>query len=168
MASLTGNMTSAASALSASSAIDEASRKKAQALQQRLREGASAADGLNARQAMKQKEIDQKAKEFESVFLAEMFRPITDNLSAPEPFSGGFGEKMVQGLLLDEYAKAISDTGGIGIARHVKAEMIKIQGGQQDEARAALPGMEPIGKIARAGEPVEELSYKQPEPASQE
>jgi Rod binding domain-containing protein len=49
------------------------------------------------------------------------------NLSAEKPFSGGSGEDMWRSLQVDEFGKAISRKGGIGIADNIFREMLKLQ-----------------------------------------
>ncbi len=71
--------------------------------------------------------IEQAAKEFEQVFLAQMLQPMFEGTELPEPFGGGFSEEMYRSLLLDEYAKIMAQSGGVGIADHVKRELIAMQ-----------------------------------------
>ena len=86
-------------------------------------------------QEMKQKaetvenyaQIEKAAQEFESVFLAEMLKPMFSPLKPDPLFGGGKGEEVFQGFMIQEYGKMMSDRGGIGLAEHVKAEMIRIQ-----------------------------------------
>ena len=79
--------------------------------------------------------IEESAQEFEAVFLAEMMKPMFAEVNEPDPlFGGGHGEKVFNGFMVQEYGKLMADQGGIGIAEHVKAELIKIQE-HQKEAR---------------------------------
>ncbi|MBV6657918.1 MAG: rod-binding protein [Devosiaceae bacterium] len=71
--------------------------------------------------------IDQAAEEFEAVMLTAMLKPMFEGIETPEPFGGGSGERMWQGLLVEQYAAEIAATGGIGIADAVRAELIRIQ-----------------------------------------
>ncbi|MBI1275723.1 hypothetical protein GC177_07100 [bacterium] len=170
-----GNFTfgiSPGSPVGAITAIDEASRKKAQMLQQQMRGNAEVANSAaHKRNDMKLKQIEDKSKEFESVFLSEMLKPMTENLENPAPFNGGFGEKMVQSLLLDEYAKSMTNAGGIGVAADVKRQMLAMQGMDQDSVQAKLPGMEPLYAIPRVSDSAMKPSapsYSTPQPAEQE
>lgn len=72
-------------------------------------------------------EIDKAAKEFESVYLAEMLRPMVKEIKLPKPYGGGHAEEMYQSLMVDEYAKAIAKAGGIGVADHIKHQLIQLQ-----------------------------------------
>lgn len=71
--------------------------------------------------------IKKTAQEFEAVFIAEMLRPMFENIEAAEPFGGGNGEKIYRDMQVDEYGKAISKSGGIGLADSIMREMIKMQ-----------------------------------------
>ena len=72
-------------------------------------------------------EIRKVAEDFEAVFLSQMLKPMFANLSAEKPFSGGSGEDMWRSLQVDEFGKAISRKGGIGIADNIFREMLKLQ-----------------------------------------
>ena len=41
--------------------------------------------------------------------------------------SGGHGEEVFRSMLLQEYGKTIAQSGSLGIANHVKQEMLKLQ-----------------------------------------
>lgn len=67
------------------------------------------------------------AVEFEAVFLAQMLRPMFDGVATDGPFGGGQAEAINRDMLVDEYAKALAQGGGIGLADSVLAEMLKMQ-----------------------------------------
>jgi Rod binding domain-containing protein len=71
--------------------------------------------------------VNAAAEEFEAVMLTAMLKPIFEGVEISEPFGGGEGEKMWQGLLVEEYAKEMAASGGIGIADQVRAELLRIQ-----------------------------------------
>jgi Rod binding domain-containing protein len=81
---------------------------------------------LKAR-AMSETEIEKVAKEFESVFVAQMLAPMFESVEVDETFGGGTGEEMYRSLMVEEYGKLIAKTGGIGIADQVKAELLRLQ-----------------------------------------
>lgn len=65
------------------------------------------------------------AQDFESVFLAEILRGMSQGLAGSGASAGGddpFGS-----MLQDEYAKVIARRGGIGIADAVLREMMRAQ-----------------------------------------
>lgn len=65
--------------------------------------------------------------EFEEMFLAQMLQPIFDALPTDGMFGGGTGERMFRSFQVNEYAKAITKTGGIGIADSVARHIITMQ-----------------------------------------
>ena len=71
--------------------------------------------------------IEEAAHEFEAMFITEMLRPMFENIKPDPMFGGGKGEEVFQGMMLEQYGKTMADSGGIGIAKYVKAEMIRIQ-----------------------------------------
>ena len=75
--------------------------------------------------------IRKTAKEFESMYLAQMLRPMFEGIEAEAPFGGGQAENMWRSLQIDEYGKAISEAGGIGLADAVVREMIMLQEASQ-------------------------------------
>ena len=78
--------------------------------------------------------IEHAAQEFEAVFISEMLKPMFSEINEPDPlFGGGSGERVFNGMMVQEYGKIMADQGGIGIAESVKAELIKIQQSRQSE-----------------------------------
>ncbi len=71
--------------------------------------------------------IDQAAKDFEAVFISEMMKPIFETVEIDSNFGGGKGEEIFKGMMVQEYGKIMAEKGGLGIAEHVKAELIRIQ-----------------------------------------
>ncbi|MBS0384380.1 MAG: rod-binding protein [Proteobacteria bacterium] len=69
----------------------------------------------------------QAANEFESVFLNEMLSPMFEGLSTDGLGGGGVGEEMFRPMLIDQYAKAISHAGGIGLADEIVRELTRMQ-----------------------------------------
>lgn len=81
-----------------------------------------------ASKGMNMTQIDAAAKEFESMFLTEMLRPMFDSVGVDENFGGGKGEEIFRSFMLDEYGKNLSQNGGLGIAALVKEQLIAMQG----------------------------------------
>ncbi len=71
--------------------------------------------------------INKKAKEFEGVFAAQMLQPMFEGMKVDPLFGGGHGEEVMRSFLLQEYGKAMSAGGHLGIAAAVKTAMIKAQ-----------------------------------------
>lgn len=90
----------------------------------------AAGTGLPNLNAVDMKRMQETAKEFEAVFIAEMLRPMFENIEAAAPFGGGAGEKIYRDMQIDEYGKSLAQNGGIGLADSVMREMIKMQEGK--------------------------------------
>jgi flagellar protein FlgJ len=71
--------------------------------------------------------INEAAKEFEGVYMSEMLKPMFAGIKTDPMFGGGQGEDTFKGLLLQQYGKKIAETRGIGLAKYVRTEMIRIQ-----------------------------------------
>lgn len=71
--------------------------------------------------------VEEAAKQFEAVFIAEMMKPMFEGLSTEAPFGGGKGEETFRSMLLQEYGKLISQTGSVGLSDQVKQQMIQMQ-----------------------------------------
>ena len=85
-----------------------------------------------AKQAMssqdkKDAQLEAAAKDFEAVFITEMMKPMFAGIKTDSKFGGGNGEEIFRGIMLQEYGKMISETGQIGIADSIKAELIQMQ-----------------------------------------
>lgn len=73
------------------------------------------------------KSVATAAKEFESMFLGEMLKPMFEDNNADSMFGGGETEKMFRSLLVDEYGKLVSRSGKVGIADSVMRAMLAAQ-----------------------------------------
>ncbi len=87
----------------------------------------SGRDLPSVRQAKTTDQARKVAEDFEAVFLSQMLKPMFANLGAEKPFGGGAAEDMWRGMQIDEYGKAISKAGGVGIADSVFREILKAQ-----------------------------------------
>lgn len=67
------------------------------------------------------------AEDFEAVFISEMLKPMFNMIEVDETFGGGKGEEVFRDIMVQEYGKMIAKQGGIGLAQHIKDELIKIQ-----------------------------------------
>lgn len=81
-----------------------------------------------AKDARQMAKIEEAAQDFEAVFMAEMIKPMFEGIETNKEFGGGKGEEIFSGFMIQEYGKILAQTGDIGIADQVKAEMIKRQG----------------------------------------
>ncbi len=71
------------------------------------------------------------AEEFEAVFLTTMLEGMFTGLKTDPPFGGGSSEKTYRSLLLNQYAKQISQNGGLGLADQITRDLIALQEGAQ-------------------------------------
>lgn len=97
-----------------------------------LEQGSKIADmKRNARiaksSASNMEQVDKAAKDFEAVFLSQMIEHMMDGVSLDPMGEGGASDEIYKSMLIDEYAKLMSRTGGIGVAAHVKREMLALQ-----------------------------------------
>jgi Rod binding domain-containing protein len=68
------------------------------------------------------------AKEFESVFISQFLGSMFSGMKADETTGGGEGEEMFRSLMVDQYAKSITQRGGFGLASAIQAQMLKMDG----------------------------------------
>ena len=72
-------------------------------------------------------QADKAAKEFEAVFIAQMVSTMFEGVGTDGPFGGGYGESVFRSLMIDNYAKTITEQGGFGLADQVKREILRLQ-----------------------------------------
>ena len=73
------------------------------------------------------KQAREIANDFEAVFLSQMLQPMFEGIKPEAPFGGGNSEAMWRSMQIEEYGKAITRAGGIGIADNVFREILKLQ-----------------------------------------
>lgn len=81
---------------------------------------------LSAR-AMDARKIDETAQDFEAQFISQMMENMFATMPTNSEFGGGEAEEVYRSLLVNEYGKLIARTGGVGVADHVKREMLRMQ-----------------------------------------
>jgi len=64
------------------------------------------------------------AKSFESVFISEFLGSMFEGIPTDGPFGGGQGEAMFRSMLTDQYAQAIEQQGGFGLAAYVQRQLM--------------------------------------------
>ena len=67
------------------------------------------------------------AEEFEGFFLSQMLEQMFADVGEDNPFGGGAGERAFRGLLHEEYAKVMSQSGGLGLADRLTTEILRYQ-----------------------------------------
>ena len=68
--------------------------------------------------------IDETAKKFEASFLSTMMGSMFNGVD----MGGGQGGEAFKSVMMEAIGKKIVGSGGIGLARTVQAEMLKMQG----------------------------------------
>jgi len=67
------------------------------------------------------------AEEFESFFMTQMLEHMFEGIETDGYFGGGYGEGVYRSMMLQEYGRVLAKAGGIGIAKMVNQELIKLQ-----------------------------------------
>jgi peptidoglycan hydrolase FlgJ len=67
------------------------------------------------------------AEDFEGFYLSQVFDTMFSGIGSDAMFGGGNGEQMFRSLLLQEYSKAATRSGGFGIADAVQREILQAQ-----------------------------------------
>lgn len=88
--------------------------------------------GAPRRDEAREAQLQRVAQEFEAVFLAEMLAPMFEALETEGLGGGGLGERIFRPMLVERYAEAISRAGGVGVAEHVMAELMRLQAAQTE------------------------------------
>lgn len=71
--------------------------------------------------------IRKVAEEFESVFIGQMLGHMFSGIKTDDMFGGGPGEDIYRDLLIDEYGKQMSRSGGIGLADSIERQLLQLQ-----------------------------------------
>ena len=71
--------------------------------------------------------IEKSAREFEGVFISQMFEQMWSSVPTDGTFGGGNGEKVFRSMMIQEMGKQLANQGGVGLADAVKREMIAMQ-----------------------------------------
>ncbi|HYC04637.1 MAG TPA: rod-binding protein [Azospirillaceae bacterium] len=90
--------------------------------------------------------VDKAAQEFESVFLNQMLSLMWETVDVDPTFGGGHGEEMFRSVLIDEQAKAIGRSGGLGLAANIKEQMLRMQ--------ETAEGRSPTQQLLEGGRPL--------------
>jgi Rod binding domain-containing protein len=73
----------------------------------------------------------KSAQEFEAMAIGQLLQPMFNTVDTSKGlFGGGKGEATWKPMMIDEMAKMLAKSGGIGIADSVMKEMLRIQEGK--------------------------------------
>jgi Rod binding domain-containing protein len=76
--------------------------------------------------------IWKAAQDFEAMTLSALLKPMFDTVDlAHNPLGGGDGEATWAPMLVDEYAKQMTQRGGMGLAVPVFQQMLRMQEDKQ-------------------------------------
>jgi peptidoglycan hydrolase FlgJ len=75
----------------------------------------------------RQAQLRHAAEEFEAIFLAQMMAPMFEGLETDGLGGGGMGEEIFRPMLIERYAEALSQAGGVGIADSIVRELMRLQ-----------------------------------------
>ncbi len=78
-------------------------------------------------QAGNTKDIDAAARDFEAVFISQMFEQMWAGVKTDGPGGGGSGEAIFRSLMIQDIGRQLANQGGIGLADSVKREMLAMQ-----------------------------------------
>ena len=99
--------------------------------------------------------IQKSAQDFEAMALGQMLAPMFETVDASKgPFGGGSGEESWKPMMVSELGKQVAKGGGLGLARPVMEQMLRMQEARPDGA-AGVPA-------AREQTPAEQLLLERP------
>ena len=80
-----------------------------------------------SKKPLSDEKIKTVAKQFEGMFLSQMFGHMFKGLKTNGLMGGGNGEAIFRDLLIQEYGKAASKAGGIGLAKSIVRQLSTMQ-----------------------------------------
>jgi peptidoglycan hydrolase FlgJ len=84
--------------------------------------------------AERKAQILEQAREFESVFVAQMLK--YSGLEKAISSQGGFGGEAYSSLLLEQYASKIVEKGGFGLTENIYEQLLKKEGLNETDTAA--------------------------------
>ncbi len=89
---------------------------------------APAAPVIRPAQSADPAKIAKAAQDFEAMAIGQLLQPMFDTVKTADGlFGGGAGEEAWKPMLIQEFAKKIAAHGGLGLAKPIYDEMIRIQ-----------------------------------------
>lgn len=82
--------------------------------------------------SLSDEKIQTVARQFEGMFLSQMFGHMFKGLKTDGLMGGGNGEAIFRDFLIQEYGKAASKAGGIGLAKSITRQLSAMQEVQND------------------------------------
>lgn len=72
-----------------------------------------------------------KAREFEGIFISQMLETAWSTVPTDGLSGGGMGEDIFRSLMIQDIGQQMARQGGIGLAPHIQAELLKMQEGRK-------------------------------------
>ena len=69
----------------------------------------------------------QVAEEYESVFIGQMLQHMFAGIETDAMFGGGPAEDIYRSMMVDEFGRAMSQAGGVGLADHIVRSLMSLQ-----------------------------------------
>ena len=102
--------------------------------------------------------IQKAAQDFEAMALGQMLAPMFETVDTSKGvFGGGSGEQAWKPMMVNELGKQMAKSGGVGLARPVMEQMLRMQEAQPKGAAGATDGHSP-----REQTPVEQSLLERP------
>jgi len=78
-------------------------------------------------QTVTNRKLEDGAREFEGIFIAQMLENAWSTVPTDGMTGGGMGEEIFRSLMIQDIGQQMSRQGGIGLAPHIHAELLKMQ-----------------------------------------
>ncbi len=108
-------------------ALSQSRSSTAMAASRSARQAVAASSSSSQLSSAQMQAIDKAAKDFESMFVSEMLKPVFDGLAVDPMFGGGHGEEVMRGFMVQEYGKQIAQNGQFGLTASVKNALLRAQ-----------------------------------------
>jgi len=82
----------------------------------------------------------QQAVELEGIFLNTLMKEMFASLDSEGEFGGGFAEATWRGMQAEQFAAAMAESGGIGLADSIMSDLIALQEGARPFPSPPLHG----------------------------
>ncbi|MFN8949503.1 MAG: rod-binding protein [Alphaproteobacteria bacterium] len=71
--------------------------------------------------------LEDGAREFEGIFISQMLETAWSTVPTDGMTGGGMGEEIFRSLMIQDIGQQMARQGGIGLAPHIHAELLKMQ-----------------------------------------
>lgn len=103
--------------------------------------------------------IQKAAQDFEAMALGQMLAPMFETVDTSKGvFGGGSGEEAWKPMMVNEIGKQMAKSGGVGLARPVMEQMLRMQEAHNGAAAA------PVRQGSQQQTPVEQARERPPAP----